>query len=301
MQKTKEKQPAFWRFPDQKIPHPNLESIPPWIKEHGLKLMGYVATMLVAATYAIGRSRILGQYDAAGMSQLMSTWSVQDVFIQGFMDSNAWSAAFTSVLLALCVAAVVALIVGILIFQKQKLSNKFFPKIFPSAKPESPLGILIGIFTITAAFGLYFAVSSTLISQPYREGAAAFRNMHLAATGRLPPISLDVKSRAPADLVAAQAHGQKLLAARSYVLLEIPRAGTTSDWECGWLLEQAPGSIYLLTSSGLSQRSIGSLGAQWHSATPGMCSAPTGANGQAAKAPTTSNANGKGPGPLANP
>jgi hypothetical protein len=61
-----------------------------WLLEHGLQLLAVAFSALAAACYFVGRSALLGWYQAAGVSHLTFLWSAQDVMIRGVMQSWSW-------------------------------------------------------------------------------------------------------------------------------------------------------------------------------------------------------------------
>lgn len=61
-----------------------------WLLDHALELCAVAASMLAAACYLVGRAGLVGWYEAAGVPQLMFSWSTQDVIIRGLTDESTW-------------------------------------------------------------------------------------------------------------------------------------------------------------------------------------------------------------------
>jgi hypothetical protein len=82
------------------------DSLGAWLREHALQLLAVAFSTLAAACYFVGRSALLGWYQAAGVSHLTFAWPAQDVIIRGVLQLWTWLYAFlitflTAVTLAL--------------------------------------------------------------------------------------------------------------------------------------------------------------------------------------------------------
>lgn len=97
------------------------KAVPPrepgqWFLDHALELGAVAISLLAAALYLVGRAGLMGWYEAAGVPQLVFSWSAQDVVILGLTDERTW-------LLMLAAAGGSALYFGLLSLLSAALSN----------------------------------------------------------------------------------------------------------------------------------------------------------------------------------
>ncbi|MGJ7614124.1 MULTISPECIES: hypothetical protein [unclassified Variovorax] len=61
-----------------------------WLTDHWSQALVLCLSLVTAACYLVGRAKLLGWYDAAGIPQLMFSWSAQDLVIKGLVESETW-------------------------------------------------------------------------------------------------------------------------------------------------------------------------------------------------------------------
>jgi hypothetical protein len=66
------------------------DAIAVWLREQGLQLCVVITSAMAASCYLVGRAGLLGWYDAAGIPQLVFSWSIQDIVIRGLYDAQSW-------------------------------------------------------------------------------------------------------------------------------------------------------------------------------------------------------------------
>lgn len=64
------------------------------LRDHWSQVLVLFVSLLAAACYMIGRAKLLGWYDAAGIPALLFSWSFQDVVMRGLADKKTWLLAF---------------------------------------------------------------------------------------------------------------------------------------------------------------------------------------------------------------
>lgn len=66
-----------------------------WLRDHWSQMVVFFVGLLTAACYFIGRAKLLGWYDAAGVPILLFNWAAQDLVIRGLADHGTWILAVT--------------------------------------------------------------------------------------------------------------------------------------------------------------------------------------------------------------
>lgn len=66
------------------------ETDPGWLRDHWSQILILFVSLLASTCYLIGRARLLGWYNAAGVPPLLFNWSTQDLVIKGLADTRSW-------------------------------------------------------------------------------------------------------------------------------------------------------------------------------------------------------------------
>jgi hypothetical protein len=77
-----------------------------WLRDHWSQVLVLCVSLLTAACYLVGRAKLLGWYDAAGIPHLMFAWSAQDLVIRGLVESETWLLLLAGVAGFACLSAV---------------------------------------------------------------------------------------------------------------------------------------------------------------------------------------------------